>query len=121
LRSALMNHPRSARRIPEFVRAFNIDLSEVEVPPGGFSTFNQFFTRALRPGARPIAAPEDDGVLVSPADCRLVVFPTVDAATAIWVKGEGFTLEALLGPQGANLAPLFVDGSFAVARLAPQD
>ena len=47
-----MNSPRSAHRIADFVRAFNIDLSEVEPPPpGGWRTFNDFFTRRLRDGA----------------------------------------------------------------------
>ena len=117
-----MNSPRSAHRIADFVRAFNIDLSEVEPPPpGGWRTFNDFFTRRLRDGARPVAAPGDPTVIVSPADCRLAVFSTVADATRLWVKGDAFTVAALLGPRGAALAPLLDGGPVAVARLAPQD
>lgn len=42
---------------------------EVEVPHGGFRTFNEFFAHKLRPGMRPIADPDDDHVIVYPADC----------------------------------------------------
>ncbi|KAK1488455.1 hypothetical protein CABS01_02085 [Colletotrichum abscissum] len=42
---------------------------EAEIPKGGFRTFNAFFTRRLKPGLRPIACPDDDSVIVSPADC----------------------------------------------------
>ncbi|KAG7059065.1 hypothetical protein JMJ77_0006433 [Colletotrichum scovillei] len=42
---------------------------EAEIPKGGFRTFNAFFTRRLKPGLRPIASPDDDSVIVYPADC----------------------------------------------------
>ena len=102
--------------------AFNIDLSEVVSPPGGvWHTFNDFFIRELLPSARPIARPDDDAVLVSPADCRLAVFPTCLDATRVWIKGDAFTIRELLGEPGAHLVPLFASGSIIVARLAPQD
>jgi phosphatidylserine decarboxylase len=40
-----------------------------------------------------VASPSDDAVAVSPADCRLNAFATVDAATSLWIKGKGFSLE----------------------------
>jgi phosphatidylserine decarboxylase len=89
--------------------------------PEGYPHFNAFFYRELKPSARPIAAPQDDGVVVSPADCRLIVFPSVTEATAIWVKGARFTVETLLGPSLAEEAKLFVGGALCIARLAPQD
>jgi phosphatidylserine decarboxylase len=58
-------------------------------------------------------------VLSSPADCRLTVFPTVDLAKKYWIKGNGFTLAALLGSD--KLASQFEGGSIVIARLAPQD
>ena len=44
--------------------------------------------RELKPSARPVAALDDDSVIVSPADCRVVAFPTLAVAAQIWVKGE---------------------------------
>ena len=119
---ALMNDPRSALRIPPFVKAFNIDMDEVQLPPSGrFANFNEFFSRSLKPGKRVITEPGNPRVAVSPADCRLMVFPNLNAATSVWVKGESFTVETLLGPAFASDAPQFVNGALAIARLAPQD
>lgn len=86
-----------------------------------FETFNAFFYRELKPGARPIAAPRDGSVIVSPADSRMVVYPDLLEATRIWVKGRAFTVPALLGPECADVAPLFEGGALVLARLAPQD
>src|SRR5690606_6482771 len=52
-----------------YCRAYRVDLSECEVPPGGFETFDAFFTRRLKPGAR-VIDPDPD-TLVSPADGRV--------------------------------------------------
>ena len=60
-------------------------------------------------------------VLVSPADCRLGAFPSVMAATKLWIKGNRFTVEELLGPELTHEAPNFLGGSVVVCRLAPQD
>ena len=49
-----------------YTRAYNVDLSEAIVPEEGFGTFNEFFTRRLRDGLRPVDA--DPNVLISPAD-----------------------------------------------------
>ncbi len=51
-----------------------------------YSTFNEFFARRLIAGARPIASLEDDAVLISPADCRILTFPSVEITTKIWLK-----------------------------------
>jgi len=88
--------------------------------PSEYKTFNEFFYRQLKPEARPIAEPNDAKVLTSPADCRLMVFPEMLDATKLWVKGEHFTIENLLGPR-ADLAPKFVSGAMVICRLAPQD
>jgi len=117
-----MDTPASRAKIPDFVRLHGINLEECLVDRvEGYPTFNAFFTRELKPAARPIAAPLDDGVLVSPADSRTVVYPSISDATKIWVKGRSFTVEGLLGPECADVAPLFLGGSLLLARLAPQD
>jgi len=56
---------------------------------------------------------------VSPADCRLNVFPTVDQATDVWVKGKNFNLKNLLLDD--KLVTKFTGGAMVICRLAPQD
>lgn len=94
------------------------DISQ-EPDPTKYKTFNEFFARELKPDARPVAEPNNDGVVSSPADCRLTVFPTVDLATKYWIKGFGFSLKELLSSE--DLAKKFEGGSINIARLAPQD
>jgi phosphatidylserine decarboxylase len=102
-------------------------------------TFNSFFSRRLKPSARPITSAHDPSVIVSPADCRLTVFDTVDKAKQFWcavtklptsnadvrVKGQKFSIPSLLmGNDKADddLAAFGDSGcALAIARLAPQD
>ena len=96
-------------------------LSEfVEPDPNKYPDFNAFFAREIRPDARPVAEPGNEGLISSPADCRLTAFPTIDLATKYWIKGFGFTIAKLLGDD-ENLAKTFDGGSIIIARLAPQD
>ncbi|KAI9301654.1 phosphatidylserine decarboxylase-domain-containing protein [Cunninghamella echinulata] len=111
--------PQSAREIPAFIKFHQLDLSEVLEPLDSFKTFNQFFYRKLVPGARPCESPENPGVVVSPADCRMMAFPTIDQATKIWIKGLDFSLAKLFDDVAYSLC--FEGGSLAVFRLAPQD
>jgi phosphatidylserine decarboxylase len=96
-------------------------MSQFDCDPYGdcFATFNDFFYRKLKEGARPIADADDDHVLVSPADCRLTVFPSVNDATQIWIKGRNFSLQSLL--VHPELVNEWKDCTLAIARLAPQD
>lgn len=96
-------------------------MSEVLLPLNEFKTFNEFFYRALKPGARPCSAPDDPRVVVSPADCRSVVFNHMEAAQAIWVKGREFNVQRLLGDAYPEDAKRYVGGSLGIFRLAPQD
>lgn len=96
-------------------------MSEVLYPPDGFKNFNQFFYRALKPGARPCSAPDDPRIVVSPADCRSVVFNRMDEATQIWVKGREFSVERLLGNTFPEDAKRYQNGALGIFRLAPQD
>lgn len=117
-----MDSPASAARIAGFIAEHKINMAEAKLEsPSDYPTFNAFFTRELKAGARPIAAPDDDGVVISPADSRAVVFPTVAAAAELWIKGRTFTVEALLGPACADVAQLFAGGAVLLSRLAPQD
>lgn len=105
------------RAIATFSRVYGVDMSEAEVPEGGFASFDAFFTRTLRPGARPVAA--DPDVLVSPADGRLDDVGAIDGDGSFVVKGHVYRTAELLGLPA--LAPAFAGGAFAVVYLAPPD
>jgi phosphatidylserine decarboxylase len=114
--------PASKAHIIPFIDSFDLrnSLAELAQPdPDAYPTFNAFFGRALKDGARPIAEPESRDVTSSPADCRLTAFPTIELATQFWVKGANFTMERLF--QDAEVAKRFDGGSMVIARLAPQD
>ncbi|KAK0553436.1 phosphatidylserine decarboxylase [Tilletia horrida] len=114
--------PASKAEIPAFIAFHNLDITEVRDPLDSFATFNEFFYRRLKEGARPIDSPSDPNVLVSAADCRLMAFNTVTSATNIWVKGRDFTIERLLGDEFKSEAPKYTNGGgFCIFRLAPQD
>lgn len=113
--------PSSAAQIPGFVAFHQLDMSEVLLPSTEFKNFNEFFYRALKPDARPCSAPDRPEIITSPADCRSVVFNTIDDATRIWVKGRDYSLEKLFGEAYPLDAKRFKGGSMGIFRLAPQD
>ena len=113
--------PASAREIQAFVQFHQLDMSEVLLPLEQFKNFNEFFYRALKPDARPCSAPDNPKIIVSPADCRSVVFNRIDDATRIWVKGREFSMPRLLGDAYPEDAKRYVGGALGIFRLAPQD
>ncbi|PGH18364.1 phosphatidylserine decarboxylase [Helicocarpus griseus UAMH5409] len=113
--------PASSAQIEPFIAFHQLDMSEVLLPLSEFKTFNEFFYRALKPGARPCSAPNNPKIVVSPADCRSVVFDRMDDATKIWIKGREFSVERLLGKAYPEDAKRYKNGSLGVFRLAPQD
>jgi len=116
LYGSLQQHPRSRRKIPGFMEQYRIDLSEAIVPQGGFESFNDFFIRKLKPGARPVEA--DPLHLAAPADSRLQAVELVND-THIAVKGMQWRLSQLLGT--AALDAQFGQGICLCFRLAPCD
>jgi phosphatidylserine decarboxylase len=112
-----MNKPESAQRVLPFIARYNLDIEEFAKSPFDFKTFNDFFYRALKPGARPVAAGEHVAVL--PADGRHLAFPSVDAAEGFYVKGWKFTLADLLADEA--LAAKFAGGAMVISRLCPVD
>ncbi|KAG9228871.1 phosphatidylserine decarboxylase-like protein [Amylocarpus encephaloides] len=113
--------PASAAEIEKFVAFHQLDMSEVLLPLNEFKSFNEFFYRALTPEARPCSAPDNPKIIVSPADCRSVVFNKMDVATTIWVKGREFSVERLLGNAYPEDAKRYKNGALGIFRLAPQD
>jgi phosphatidylserine decarboxylase len=113
--------PASAAQIEGFIQFHRLDMSEVLMPMDQFKSFNEFFYRALKPDARPCSAPDQPEIIVSPADCRTVVFNSTDDATRIWVKGRDYSLEKLFGDAYPLEAKRYKGGSMGIFRLAPQD
>jgi phosphatidylserine decarboxylase len=112
----IQEHPWSRRQIPSFIRQYHIDMNDVIVPSGGFSSFNAFFTRQLKPSARPMDP--DPQRLIAPADSRLQVFP-VQPNLSLAIKGMHVTLPRLLGRS--RLDSRFQKGLCLCFRLAPCD
>jgi phosphatidylserine decarboxylase len=107
----------SKRAIPGVVKQLSIDMSECIVPDAGFTTFNDFFTRRLRPGARPVVA--DPRRLASPADGRTFAYVDVDGDTLIPAKGRNVSLRELLADDAE--AKHFAGGTVIIVRLCPAD
>jgi phosphatidylserine decarboxylase len=112
-----MNRRRSALQVIPFIARYGLDVDEFAKSAFDYRTFNEFFYRALKPAARPVAP--GDRVAVFPADGRHLAFPDVDAAAGFYVKGEKFTLAQLLGDGG--LAEKFAGGAMLISRLCPVD
>ncbi|KAI0134466.1 phosphatidylserine decarboxylase-domain-containing protein, partial [Xylariales sp. AK1849] len=113
--------PASREEITGFVNFHKLNMNEVLLSIDDFKSFNEFFYRALKPNARPCSAPDNPNILVSPADCRSVVFNTLDSATKIWIKGREFSIKRLLGDAYPEDASRFEKGALGIFRLAPQD
>ncbi|KAL7944667.1 putative phosphatidylserine decarboxylase [Trichoderma barbatum] len=113
--------PASRDEIEKFIDFHRLDMSEVLLPIEEFKNFNEFFYRALKPGARPCSAPDNPRIIVSPADCRSVVFNQLTQATKIWVKGREFNMKRLLGDAYPDDVSRFENGALGIFRLAPQD
>lgn len=102
--------------IKAFIQRFNVDMSEAQNEDiGAYACFNDFFTRPLKEGARPLG---DD--VISPADGTLSQFGPIRAGQLVQAKGHTFSTQALLGGD-ADLAEAFLGGSFATVYLSPRD
>jgi len=109
--------PTTTRLVRWFVRKYGVDLSEaVESDPAAYASFNDFFTRALKPGARLIAHAD----LVCPVDGTISQFGTIEHDQVLQAKGHRYSTTALVGGDQA-LAERFHDGSFATLYLSPKD
>nr|CAG8438384.1 15354_t:CDS:10 [Entrophospora candida] len=113
------DHPASVKDINGFIEFHNLSRDEILDPIESFKNFNEFFYRKLKPEARKLDFPNDPSILVSPADCRMMAFPTIDEAIELWIKGQQFSIQRLLGDESA--AKEFEGGSLGIFRLAPQD
>jgi len=105
--------------IDNFVGHYRPDMSEAQQPdPRSYPSFNEFFTRALRADARPIAS--DPAALLSPVDGCVSQIGELDGSWLLQAKGSAYTLETLLAAD-AHWTHGFRGGSFATLYLAPFD
>ncbi|HHL45629.1 MAG TPA: phosphatidylserine decarboxylase, partial [Gammaproteobacteria bacterium] len=104
--------------IDGFKRLYDVDLSlAIETDPHGYPDFNSFFTRALRPDARPLASTE--GAVASPVDGRISQAGTMHNGSLLQAKGKEYSLAQLLG--SSQRASGFYGGNYATIYLSPRD
>ncbi len=108
---------RTTSIIRWFVRKYGVDMSEAaDSNIAHYATFNEFFTRALKPGARPLA----DAGLVCPVDGAISQFGAIAQDQIFQAKGHRYSTRALVGGD-AELAARFDNGHFATLYLSPRD
>ena len=108
---------RTTRLIRWFVRKYGVDMAEAAEPEiARYASFNDFFTRALKPGARPLATAD----LICPVDGAISQFGVVRRDQLLQAKGHDYTTTALVGGD-AELAKRFEHGHFATIYLSPKD
>lgn len=107
----------STAAIRAFIRHYHVDMTQAAQPdPAAYASFNDFFTRALRADARPLA----EAARVCPVDGTISQCGAIEDGQILQAKGQHFTVAALLGGDGA-LAARFAHGSFATLYLSPRD
>ena len=108
---------RTTRLIAGFVQKYGVDMSEAVNPDlASYKSFNEFFTRPLRPGARPLAHAD----FICPVDGAVSQFGTIRHDQIFQAKGHAYSTTALVGGDAA-LAGKFQDGHFATLYLSPRD
>ena len=118
-RLAYSTSPGTSRWLIDTVtRKFNVDLGEAAEPdPHAYPSFNAFFTRALKPGARVVDP--DPRALLMPADGHISQCGPIEHGRIFQAKGQSFTAAELLGDAAA--AEPFRNGLFATVYLSPRD
>jgi phosphatidylserine decarboxylase len=107
----------TTRVIRWFVGRYGVNMAEAAEPDiARYPTFNDFFTRALAPGARPLA----DADWLCPVDGAISQFGPLDGERLVQAKGHSYTATALVGGDAA-LAARFAGGHFATLYLSPRD
>ena len=100
-----------------FVQRYQVNMAEAANPDiASYATFNEFFTRPLKPGARPLAQAE----WVCPVDGAISQFGAIERDQIFQAKGHRYSTTALVGGD-ATLAAQFQDGHFATIYLSPRD
>lgn len=111
-------HPAVCRAlIGVYARAYDVDLAECAVGRGPYRSFDEFFTRKLRPGTRIFPVDEDE--IASPADGRIEAIGTIEQGGTLLIKGRSYGVRELIGDS--NDVGRYEGGQFAVVYLSPRD
>jgi phosphatidylserine decarboxylase len=109
--------PVAQPMIKWFIKKFDVDISDSEfTDTAAYKTFNEFFTRALKPEARPLVP--GDNIMTSPVDGTVSEAGNINVNSIFQAKGHEYTVNELLGDD-ESMASLFVNGRFATIYLAP--
>ena len=107
----------ATQRIRKFIRRYGVNMDEAADPnPAHYATFNEFFTRPLKEGVRPLA----DATWVCPVDGAISQFGAIERDQIFQAKGHRYSTTALVGGDAA-LAAQFENGHFATLYLSPRD
>ena len=107
------------RLITWFIKRYNVNMSEARLEdPSAYRHFNDFFTRELKAGARPLDTSEKS--VLSPADGAISQLGAIEHGRIFQAKGHSFSLLELLGGNTERAAP-FMGGSFSTVYLSPKD
>ncbi|MDR7103322.1 archaetidylserine decarboxylase [Croceicoccus sp. BE223] len=106
------------RLIHQFVSAYDVDMSEAAREIGQFSSFNDFFTRELKPGVRPLA--DATQFVLSPADGTISQLGEIGGGRIFQAKGRDYTVAEILGAAPDD-ARRFEGGQFMTVYLSPRD
>jgi phosphatidylserine decarboxylase len=109
--------PVLERMIRLYVRVFQVDMGEAVIPAEGFDTFDRFFTRRLKDGARVFVQGKD--VVASPCDGRIQAVGEVDRGMLFQAKSRNYRLEELLCDP--SVGARFEGGRFVTIYLSPRD
>ena len=102
-----------------FIKQYKVDMSEAQYPdPAHYKSFNEFFTRPLKDGMRPMV--EDSDIIIHPVDGAISQLGDIVDGQLIQAKGHDYSLQALLGGSQDDTTP-FLGGKFATIYLAPKD
>jgi len=109
--------PITTWTIERFIKRYKVNMAEaLQDQPTDYATFNDFFTRALKPGARTLA----NSAWVCPVDGAISQCGPIEKDQIFQAKGHVYSTRALVGGD-AQLAALFDDGHFATLYLSPRD
>jgi phosphatidylserine decarboxylase len=107
----------SRKNVQRFIKDFGIGLVDMDTSVDRYPNLNAFFSRKLKPGARPFV--HDPSVFCSPGDGKILVYPQLTERTHLPIKGSHVDITALLASESD--ARVFHGGSACVLRLAPYD
>ncbi len=112
----LQSLPNSKKKIAPFIKEYDLDPHEFEKIPEDFTSFNDFFIRHLKKGARSIA--HGVGVAIIPADGRYLAYENLSKSALFSMKGCSYTIQQFLQTADSSR---YHDGTLVLARLCPID